>query len=680
MSRFTKLVVIFSNLIAVWLLAWQVSKGLPPILGFAMAAFAASCVCAVVVGDLATTIVLSLIYFVPALCFAWFKSFAYSYYAIWMAALCGAMIPRGVRSEWGVPRRWKAPLVLWALVLALSWPIILLREVDFVPALLDNPYLANSRLWVFGPGVVVLWVLSVASIATTALLLLDWLFLAYPADKLERFESHVIWPLCAGAGVAAAVAVFQMFVDLSFLNRTLFWSLGRAVGTMRDANAFGTVVALWVPIVAALVVGTRRLPAKALGCIVFVIFGLGVWASGSRTALLAALVGLGILLAGVWRSLTIRQWLGAAGACVALAAAIALFPPSSTSGPWRRIVQFLPELSEKQIVFSAERLWSRDMYGLVADRMIAEHPAVGIGIGGYNYQYADILYLMNGTTLPTDNAQNWYRQQLAELGLLGSVGWIAWASIFIWMLVVCHGSDPRRILVSAVKGAVVGLGVASLLGMPTQDTAASITFVVLAAWCLKLVGADGPGRSAELWPVSFEWPTIALVLISFIGGTLYEARTDLRPPVRATRAEFPYKYGFAEPDGKNSDFQWTEKKAVDVFPIGNRWMRLVLGSVAPDAAEKPVEVKVWRNDELILRLRRRSDFPLERWIRLSDHEKFVRLEIEVGRTWRPVDFGRGLDRQERGVEVGKQEFAYWPPAGAVTIDLPSTPHENGAVH
>jgi hypothetical protein len=76
----------------------------------------------------------------------------------------------------------------------------------------------------------------------------------------------------------------------------------------------------------------------------------------------------------------------------------------------------------------------------------------------------------------------------------------------------------------------------------------------------------------------------------------------------------------------------------------------------------------------------RSDFPLERWIRLSDREKFVRIEIEADRTWRPADFGRGSGRQERGVEVGKWEFAYWPPAGAVTIDLPSTPRDNGVVH
>jgi hypothetical protein len=329
LNRLTKLAIIFSNLIAVWLLARQAIPGPSAMLGVAMAAFAVSFAFAAVAGDIATTVVLSLIYFVPA--------------------LCGAMMPRGVRSEWGFPGRWKAPLVLWALVLALSWPIIVLREVDFVPALLNNVYLSNSRLSVFNPPLVVQWVLSVASITTTGLLLLDWLFVAYSADKLKGFESRVIWPLCASAGVAAAVAAFQMFVDMSFLNRTFFWSVGRAVGTMRDANAFGMVVALWVPVAAALVVGARWLPRMALGFVVLVIFSLGVWASGSRTALLAALIGVGFLLAGMWRWMKPRHFAGVAAAAAALAVAIVLSVPSSTTGPFRRIAQFVPELSTTQI-------------------------------------------------------------------------------------------------------------------------------------------------------------------------------------------------------------------------------------------------------------------------------------------------------------------------------------------
>jgi hypothetical protein len=43
-----------------------------------------------------------------------------------------------------------------------------------------------------------------------------------------------------------------------------------------------------------------------------------------------------------------------------------------------------------------------------------------------------------------DNAQSWYRNQLAELGLLGSVGWLAWSvmlGIFAWR---ARAEDERR--------------------------------------------------------------------------------------------------------------------------------------------------------------------------------------------------------------------------------------------
>ena len=98
-----------------------------------------------------------------------------------------------------------------------------------------------------------------------------------------------------------------------------------------------------------------------------------------------------------------------------------LFAQPAAIGPWKRIVQFVPDLSSRQIVFSAEQLWLRD-YGPIAHRMIAEHPLVGVGLGGFNYLYADMLYLMSGSERPPDNAQNWYRQQLTELGVLGSAG------------------------------------------------------------------------------------------------------------------------------------------------------------------------------------------------------------------------------------------------------------------
>ena len=37
-----------------------------------------------------------------------------------------------------------------------------------------------------------------------------------------------------------------MFVDIGFLNETVFATMGRATGTMYDANVAGMVAALWI--------------------------------------------------------------------------------------------------------------------------------------------------------------------------------------------------------------------------------------------------------------------------------------------------------------------------------------------------------------------------------------------------------------------------------------------------
>lgn len=675
MNRATKIIVFTSNLCAGWLLARLVSRGVPPIMTQTVLAFAVSALAAFVAGDLAVTVLLSITYFVPALTFRFVGQFGFGYNVIWLAALCGAMLPRSLRSSWAYPGRFRAPLVLWALVLALGWPIVVLRELDFVPALINRGNLWNSRVPV-SPQFAVSWITSVAAIAMTGLLLLDWLFVVYPADEHKRFESRVAWPMFAGAVVAAVVAVYQAFVDITFLNRTLFGALGRATGTMRDANAFGTAAALWVPVSAVLAIFYGRSvssvrpymawPRVAAACGAFMVLAIAVWASGSRTALLALLVGVAVLVAALRSSLTARRTVAAVMAVAALVLTVTFAVPPAVVGPWQRAQGLLPSLALKDIRFAARQLRTRDGYGTAAEWMITQHPLVGIGVGGYYYQYADALWIVNRSERPPDNAQNWFRQQLAELGVLGSAGWLVFVGLCLVVLLRGRGREEKRPLVGATKGALVGLASASMLGVPTQDPAASLTFIVLTCWCLKLTVVDAR-VSPEL--TRREWAAVLAVLICFLGGTAYAGWTQLRPPRRAVRASYEYEYGFFHADDNRPGFRWAEKKAVTVLPGNGRWLRLVLGDVAPDAAQEPVEIKIWRNDELILRVNRRSKFPLERYVRLPQGQEHTMIQIAVARVWRPSAFGHTGDDRPRGVEVGDWVLSDRLPRGAVGIDL-----------
>ncbi|MCM3881639.1 MAG: O-antigen ligase family protein [Vicinamibacterales bacterium] len=669
MNRTTKLLVLTSNLVALWLMARLVSRGIPPIFVPTASIFAVSLISSIVLGDITTTVILSLIYLVPTLCIAWFGNFQFSYYAIWLAALSGSMIPRAAKSGWAFPRRWAAPLVLWALTIAIIWPIVVLREVDFVPALLGRGDLWLGRSTV-SPPVATTWILNVVSIAMTGLLLLDWMLLSFPAEAGARFERRIIWPVFSGAALAAAIGAYQSLVDLNFLNRSMWPSLGRTVGTMADANAFGTIMAMWLPFAGALAMGhewRRRVVPASL--VLFLIFGVALWGSGSRSAMMTALVGFLVFAGHIARSLTVRQVMGAL-VCLTLATvAIVTVLPPSTTGPWKRSMEQISSipLSMHGLAEIARHAWRRDLYGPASEQMIVEHPLVGIGIGGFNYQFADALYVIDPLVQrPPDNAQNWYRQQLAEVGVLGSIGWIVWISQFLWMLLRRSGGQDTRAVVGAVKGALVGFGVGSLFGVPAQDAAASLTFIILVCWCLKLTTIDsGRAPIGDTRPGRLEWMAIIAVLGGFLGGTVYAARTDLRPPRRAVRFHFPFSYGFTA-DRTDPSIRWTGAKAVEVFEADKRWFKLEFGEVAPDAAEKPVDVKVWLNRLQILRVSRRGNFPVTRWIRMPAHGTPLMMEIHVDRTWRP-----SADEEARGIAVRAWAFADEdPPKGSITIESP----------
>ena len=90
----------------------------------------------------------------------------------------------------------------------------------------------------------------------------------------------------------------------------------------------------------------------------------------------------------------------------------------------------VPALDAASLSAVARELWNRNGYGAIGTAIIRDHPLFGIGVGGFNIMQADFARVHGFPILPPDNAQNWYRQQLAELGVVGSVGWVWWAALF----------------------------------------------------------------------------------------------------------------------------------------------------------------------------------------------------------------------------------------------------------
>src|SRR5262249_44610987 len=148
-----------------------------------------------------------------------------------------------------------------------------------------------------------------------------------------------------------------------------------------------------------------------------------------------------------------------------------------------------------------------------------------------------------------DNAQSWYRHQLAETGIVGSLGWIAWVAsiaLLLWRARPRAGCEAEmRIL----RSALIAIGLVSAVSMPTQHPADAFTVIVFVPWLAFLVEPSIVARQASerIAPrvVGVSLWTLALL---YAAVTLYVGKTHFRPPMRALRFDWHYAYGWYPPE------------------------------------------------------------------------------------------------------------------------------------
>jgi len=581
--------------------------------------------------------VLVFTYVFPALIRLSQGTYHVSYDVLWMSALLGAITPQTVRTPWHLPGRWRAPLVCWALIIATSATIVACREVDFNVALLTESRMPSEILNGV-PRFTVGWVLHVALNLLIGILWFDWLFGA----KVD-FRRSVVAPLAASCAVMLAVAVYQLFVDVWFLNETVYGGLGRAGGTVFDGNAMGTIAAMWI---GGLVLYVRELKSwrsLVLGVGISAAW-MAVWASQSRSGFAAAVIVTGFVLidsgithVDVARRFS-RRWpillLPAIGMILlAMISAVAGGPIER----FRRLVSSTGSLTN----LLAE-LWNRNEYGQYAVRMITDHPLFGVGAGSFHLLVTDYARL-SGSWIPSDNAQNWYRHQLAEFGLVGSVAWILWVVVFAAFVLRRSNPAVSQPGTRIVRGMLVAFALVSLVGMPSQVVSVVMTFWTMAFWFVWMAGDSPPATSIR----ARTWALIAIVCLVYGLGTIRLASTDLRVPARAERLGRSYAYGFyhPEPDGAGGEQRWARRRAAILIPASTRWLELTLGVNHADIDTEPVKAKVWLDGRVVLDTVLRSTTPVTQPISISADRRQVLLETWVSRVVRPRDFGVADDRE-----------------------------------
>ena len=579
---------------------------------------------------------------------------------VWALPLLGLVLSGRTAWQWSFPSRLRWPLITWSLMIAVSWPIVFMRELDFDAAVLFLSNAANTGIgitpWEAGTGIAY-WVL----VHNLGLLWFDRLFSWYSDGQIGPFRNRVLIPLLFALAASCVLAVYQGFVDLRFLNPHLWPHMKRASGALGDANVFGMIAALWVT---GAVLVARTLPqpwALPIGSAGAALAMAGVFTSGSRTALGVAAIGLAALAVQgfkTWRQAETRPWLTArrlvmiAVAAVLLSAAVLAVTrrASITTVLDRGTLGFIPGVGDRDIAASIrDLLWERNGYGPTAVSMVMDHPWAGVGVGTFNTLINDFSVSRNARPLASDNAQNWYRHLLAELGLLGSIPWMAWCAVFVITLCSRTTGERDRFSIGALRVTITGFGLLSLMGVPGQSLPVALTFWTFAFWLMSLQGLAKEPTTPLAGQSSLFWVTALVLVSAHAVVTFADAHGQLRPRNRAIRFGWDYAQGIGDLERSTDGTpgrRWTERRSIAQVRVQGLVLKFAGWVDHPDADEHPVHVRVWADSRLVYEGDlKRPPAMINLDIPATPGQSHLLLETEVSRAWLPRAYGQRDPRQ-----------------------------------
>ena len=655
MSQVTRAIVIASTLLAAFAQTYLATFYWPkPTIWIASGAVIVLAIAGHRLRRFALPAVLASIYFMPAFLYVTRGGETFVLDFLWQMPLLGLTLSGPGAERWSLPRKWQWPLVTWAMIVSIAWPVIFLREVDFNLALL-SANISNSSVGV-PPSFVNEYVTYLAVGHNLGILWIDALCRWYRQDR-DRFVREVVYPLAITATISSLIAIYQGFVDLTFLNRGFWTYMLRAAGTHGDPNKLGTIAALWT---IGIVVLARRYPSpwRLVISVASILIGFGaVWTSGSRTGLAIIAVSLAIAALETIRAerfdLKRLATFGAGAAALAVVVVFVLQNASTHTVIQRGTLGYLPFIGDRGIANSAnELLWERFGFGVAAIEMVKEHPIEGVGVGMFHTLVHDFGSL-RGYDISADNAQAWLRHLIAELGILGTLPALWWCVVFGMMMFARMGPDADRLSVGLLRGILIGFFVASLFGVPAQAMAVVITFWVLAFWLLL----NRAGEDAAAAPAAWNRPAAiaaTVLVVIHAGATVVSARGDLRPRHRAERFDWPYTYGLgaleADPGGNPVQRRWTGRKAVVVIPVKGKVLKFVAWIDHPDGDENPPHVTVRADSRVVHDGPLKRSAPLVIDIPATPGKTRMVIETSIDRLFRPAEQGIP-DRRELGLSI-----------------------------
>jgi hypothetical protein len=593
------------------------------------------------------------------------------FYTVILAGLFGSLLPQISLGGWTLPAWWRVLLGTWALTISLAFPVMIVREAGLRLGTLRDTGALDSWALLTTPQVES-WILSVVITQLVALLWLDWLYrpgsrIRDPGSELgseSNPESPIPNPvhgLWLGATLASLVAIYQGTVNMAFLNAGPWIGLRRAAGTLLDANAYGAIAALAGPLAFVSIPYLRPRHPRQLQAAALAINWAGAWMSGSRTGLLCGAFGTLLLVFELLRGSARDESASrdTSSLLAGIAVVVLLFIVGAGAiGPLQRII-------EARSGSSMRELWTRGGYGTVATRMVRDYPLTGVGIGSFNWMAPDYWRTLANDRLPFDNAQNWWRHQVAELGLVASLPVILWSFLIAWLVLTRPTPVERRLETQTLRGLLIGIGAASLLGMPTQNPIVLLMFFSCVARFEMLTrpfegrpegrplrgggegnrAGDEGRRGGPSGPPAAAWIAGFLVALGYAGGHLALARGPLKPLVRAARTNRDYITGtYPSERLPQGQFRWTQRHASFALAARSRHLVIRYHVAHPDVDTHPVQLRITTACQTLVDELRTDSAINAGAFELPEGEDRVVFETDVSRTWKPSDTGESDTR------------------------------------
>ena len=231
---------------------------------------------------------------------------------------------------------------------------------------------------------------------------------------------------------------------------------------------------------------------------------------------------------------------------------------------------------------------------------------------------------------------------------MGALPVLTWSIIIAWLTL----RGARRASghhVSTVRGLLLGLGLVSLVGMPTQDPAVLMAFFLLVAMLATASPGFGAADTARTRAsLSRAWMIVGALAAAYAGGHVALAGGSLNVAERAASTNRDYIVGLyrEEPHPDGGQFQWTGGEARLRLVKRTPWLVVRTWIQHPDASsERPVTLSVVTPCQVVFERTLVDSIPVEFVLRLPNTDDRIDLAVRVSRTWSPASFGSSDTRE-----------------------------------